>query len=368
MPRVSRKKQVLRALDASIRRTRIFNSIFNDSEDTADDFAEDLAAIRDRIQQKRYWAPRNNLQIPPANAVHRWFDALYGSDDSAKFRMMFRMMPEQFRGLCGLVENHEVFKNGLQHPQLHPRYQLAIFLYYLGRPGGASYEDSSAALGVGEGTISLYSNRVLEALRSLTATFIKWPNEEERKATSSRIGEKSLGIFEHAVGFIDSTHIVLKYPPQHGAYDYFNHTKHTKYALHATVICDDTRRIIWLRTGDTGDTTSAAVHDDAAARVFSHTAICAEPARFFRRGIPHRRRWPCGNVAHDTAVPSTPSEPSRRDAVQHQLEFTTGRVDTTHVRAVESAVSVSHLRQHPRSGRRKQPEGRAVVPRCLHST
>jgi len=39
--------------------------------------------------------------------------------------------------------------------------------YRLGNPGGVSHEDTSTLLGLGEGTVLLYTNRVLEALDSL---------------------------------------------------------------------------------------------------------------------------------------------------------------------------------------------------------
>jgi len=76
--------------------------------------------------------------------------------------------------MCRLIENHAVFQNNSRSPQVHPRYQLAILLYRLGNPGGVSHEDTSTLLGLGEGTILLYSNCVL-ALVSLWERFISWP-------------------------------------------------------------------------------------------------------------------------------------------------------------------------------------------------
>ena len=77
------------------------------------------------------------------------------------------MQPANFGGLCHHIENHAISQNESGNPQIRPRYQLVIFLYRLGNPGGVSHEDTSTLLGLGEGTVSLYSNRVLETLESL---------------------------------------------------------------------------------------------------------------------------------------------------------------------------------------------------------
>ena len=70
------------------------------------------------------------------------------------------MMPENFNGLVVLSKTTPSSRIIRETPQVHPRYQLAILLYRLGNLGGVTHEDTSTLLGLGEGTILLYSNRV----------------------------------------------------------------------------------------------------------------------------------------------------------------------------------------------------------------
>lgn len=183
------------------------------------------------------------------------------------------MEPQHFLALLRLIKDDAIFCNNSVVPQIHPRYQLAVLLFRLGNPGGISHEDTSTCLHLAEGTVSLYSNRTLRALHRLKSRFIRWPEPEERKEISRRIAEKSKGIFQDVVGFIDGTYITLKYTPMHDYFYYFNR-KYT-YGLNATVVCDDRRRILWSRAGDT-----SAVHD---ARIFSRSNLSQESDKFFSR-------------------------------------------------------------------------------------
>ena len=107
MPRVSRKKRVLQTINTTVHGLQILDLIFDDT----DPFAEDLSVIHHRLQQKRYWTLRQNPETP-LNTLHRWFDSLYHRDNSRKFRSLFRMMPEHFRGLCRLIVAIVVFISG----------------------------------------------------------------------------------------------------------------------------------------------------------------------------------------------------------------------------------------------------------------
>jgi len=109
MPRVSRKKRVLQTLDSTLHALQILDFIF-DTEDDADPYTEDLSTVRFKLQNKRYWMPRKNPDLP-MNSLPRWFDTLYDHQNSRKFRLLFRMTPEDFNGFCRLIENHPVFQN-----------------------------------------------------------------------------------------------------------------------------------------------------------------------------------------------------------------------------------------------------------------
>jgi len=70
------------------------------------------------------------------------------------------MEPQHFFALLHLIKDDTIFHNSMV-PQIHPHYQLAVFLFRLGKSGGVSHEDTSTLLHLAEGTISLYSNRTL---------------------------------------------------------------------------------------------------------------------------------------------------------------------------------------------------------------
>jgi hypothetical protein len=230
--------------------------------------AEDLEALGEELARRR---SRKNLD-PPVTALVQWFQKIERRRNGRKFKSLFHMDHVHFEHFTSLIEGHEVFQNRSCNPQVHPRYQLAVSLYQLGNAGGTTHEDTSTLLGLGEGTVSLYSNRVLRAFHSLKDRFIKWPDRTERKTIAVRIKAESLGTFEDAVGFIDGTYIVLKYASVYDYYYYFN--RKNTYALNATVVCDDRRHILWVRAGDT-----CAVHD---ARVFSRSSLSREPDDYFR--------------------------------------------------------------------------------------
>ena len=93
MPRVSRKKRVLQTINTTV---QILDLIFDDT---------------DLSQKICYWTLRQKPETP-LNTLHRWFDSLYHRDNSRKFRSLFRMMPEHFRGLCRLIVAIVVFISG----------------------------------------------------------------------------------------------------------------------------------------------------------------------------------------------------------------------------------------------------------------
>ena len=138
---------------------------------------------------------------------------------------------------------------------------------------GGSHWDLALEVGIGEGTISLYCDRVLLALLALRAEFITWPSVEERQAHRKRICDASLGVFPGVVGFVDGTFIILNSAPLTDWYSYYN--RKSTYGLNAMVVCDDHRRITYLRVGDT-----SAVHD---ARVFEQSQIALHPSYFFNK-------------------------------------------------------------------------------------
>ena len=87
MPRISRKKRVLRTLDSTLHALQVLDFIFDDG---ADPYVEDLSTGSSKLQKKRYWMLRKNLDIP-MNSLPRWLDSLYDHQNSRKFRFVVEL-------------------------------------------------------------------------------------------------------------------------------------------------------------------------------------------------------------------------------------------------------------------------------------
>ena len=90
--------------------------------------------------------------------------------------------------------------------------QMAVTFERLGCHGNAASVGRIArSLGIGNGTVTLYCNRVINALNSLTKDYIYWPRETERDQIASRI-EAEYGVPD-CVGYVDGTDVILNEKP-----------------------------------------------------------------------------------------------------------------------------------------------------------
>ncbi|KAJ1555693.1 hypothetical protein HK096_001849, partial [Nowakowskiella sp. JEL0078] len=121
------------------------------------------------------------------------------------------MIKESFLVLLNEIENHTVFTNASTCEQRPVWIQLAVCLEHLGCDGnGVLISKVARHFGIGNGTVTLYLQHVIESILSLKWNYIKWPKSGERKEISQRI-------YEHfgfgAIGIIDGTHIHLSQWP-----------------------------------------------------------------------------------------------------------------------------------------------------------
>lgn len=238
------------------------------SDTTSSSTSTETDLILAYIESIRYLDSRRK-DYSKNTTIAEWF-AQPMLQEPRTFRLFLRMTRTSFDHLLTKIENHPVFLNESTCPQTPVRYQLATFLHYLGA-GNCSHGQLALPLGLGEGTITLFCRRVLTAILSMKSTFIRWPSERERRTTAARICNASNGIFANCVGFVDGTYIILRYAPLTDWYYYFN--RKSSYGLNAMVVCDDRRRILYTRAGET-----SAVHD---ARVFENSRIGGAPHEFF---------------------------------------------------------------------------------------
>src|SRR6185503_18828555 len=113
------------------------------------------------------------------------------------------MFPHHFQQLANLIRSHPVFLSQGNKSQACVEFQLAIFLYRLGSNG--SLFEHCSKFGIGEGTIILYTKRIIQAIMAQKKLFIKWLTLEKRKKVHD--GFKNLGGLKNVIGAVDGTYI-----------------------------------------------------------------------------------------------------------------------------------------------------------------
>ncbi|CCX34055.1 Similar to hypothetical protein PGTG_07449 [Puccinia graminis f. sp. tritici CRL 75-36-700-3]; acc. no. XP_003326471 [Pyronema omphalodes CBS 100304] len=178
--------------------------IDSDSEDNSDSDADDelldapetlrpprnadFSGLHDPLFGHRYWQDRSNpheIHLMRTHTVEQWFHQPHQArfDNTRLFRVHFQMDRVSFERLLELIQDHEVFKNKSHlAKQMHPRYQLAVFLFSMGGKVRSTQLLVASATGVGEGSVRNYCGRVLTAILSLYDKFIHWPAREEKAA------------------------------------------------------------------------------------------------------------------------------------------------------------------------------------------
>ncbi|CCX34612.1 Similar to Putative nuclease HARBI1; acc. no. Q96MB7 [Pyronema omphalodes CBS 100304] len=230
--------------------------------------------LYDQLSQLRYWEDRENPRLVYMNRTHtveQWFEQRC-SETPAIFRAHFRMSRDSFEALLNAIEDHPVFYNQSRTKQTPVRYQLAVFLYCFG--SNSSQLLCASVTGVGEGSVRNYTSRCITAILSLRDTYIRCPTQEEKAVMKQQIFAASMETFSGCVGFVGGTFITLSYAPLEDWW--FSHNQESSYAPNSLVVCNDRRRITYLRTGDI-----SAVPD---ARVFASSQLHLFADRFFDEG------------------------------------------------------------------------------------
>ncbi len=127
------------------------------------------------------------LELKAHNLSHRFFSASQAipksleyrlnllSLPSTEFRQAFRMNKDTFLFILNHIQSHPVFSNNSFNKQQPVWVQLLVVLERFGFDGNASSIGKVArSLGLGNGTVVLYTSRVIQAILSIHNQFIKW--------------------------------------------------------------------------------------------------------------------------------------------------------------------------------------------------
>ena len=125
-------------------------------------FENTITALVDEVEKSRYLSSHYKVpRAPQLQLLEEW--AL--NNDLKRFRRKLRVDPEVFANLVQKIENHPIFINNSNNPQLPVPVQLAVFLNGVGHYGnGAATDDIAEWAGVSVGTVYNCYRRVMVAI------------------------------------------------------------------------------------------------------------------------------------------------------------------------------------------------------------
>jgi hypothetical protein len=183
------------------------------------------------------------------------------------FKQAVQTTESGFLVLLQKIFLHPVFYSNSHRSQLPIPHQLALTLEWLGSNGnGASIGRFSQNLLVGRGTVVKVSQRVIQAINSLSDKFIVCPASDRRCEISDVMKHKG---FKGCVGFVDRTTIPLYQRPCRDGEVYWDRKK--RYSINCQVICDCDKFITSYMTGWPGSCGDSfvfkkmSIHTDSGA-------------------------------------------------------------------------------------------------------
>ena len=190
-----------------------------------------------------------------------------------EFKVLARCDKASFIRLVELIKDHPVFENNSRNKQSPVWLQLLVVMNRLGCDGnGASIQRMAMLNGTSYGSVEKFTERVFTAIRSLEATYVYWPNPEERARISKRM-EKNHGL-PGAVGIVDGTPVNFEQRPAIDGAAYFS--RKSRYCINLQLVCDDKKRIRHYLTGWPGS--------QFDSQVFDHSILCRNPPLCFSPG------------------------------------------------------------------------------------
>src|SRR3954469_120106 len=184
----------------------------------------------------------------PTPKTRAYMDNIFDLISDVDFQQQCRMTKESFQKIVELIKDHPIFHNNSFIEQTPVKLQLACALKHLGKNGnGASMGSLKRLYGIGYGTVSRFTDRVIKVLNDLAKDIIHWPSQEERAQIRDDLAP--LG-FPGCIGFIDGTTLPLSQRPGRCGEAYFDR-KH-RYSINAQVVCNHQQRFMALHVGFPG--------------------------------------------------------------------------------------------------------------------
>ena len=137
------------------------------------------------------------------------------------------MFSESFKILVNLLNTHSIFQSNNVKQQAPVELQLAVFLRRLGSK--ENIFSICSRYGIAEGIVILYCKRIMKAIISNKAKFIKWLTDK-RSREFVHTGFEAIGGIEDIIGAINGTYFILQNALQKEKYFYF--TRKKRYTLY----------------------------------------------------------------------------------------------------------------------------------------
>lgn len=246
------------------------------------DLTATLGILGSQILSARYLTSRSGP--PNRGRAENIMELLHESrqGDRQMFRRLVRVWPEAFDHILALIQDHALFKTDRGRSA---EYQLAVFLYRMGRHGnGASLRDIAHRLGLSTGSVVNYTNNVATALFDLRKTAIPWATEDDKIKSKTQVHSRT-GVKEwkHGFAMVDGTLVPLQFAP--GIEGHFDRKKN--YSLNVQlVILPHELQVIEYVVGLPGST-----HDSSA---FAKSDIFSNPQRYLDPG-----EWIWGDLGYN---------------------------------------------------------------------
>ena len=217
MPRTSERKVLLSSLEG------IVTQLALEGEDESAEFDE-MMDIYASVESTRFLHNR----VPTFK--DKGFREMLHTMNDKSFRQAVRMTKPSFWRFVSWLEQDPIFSNRSRNPQAPVWAQAYTALSILGFEGnGHSVGELSRKMGIGEGTVTLYTSRVIDVLFRYRDVAICWPDAAERRQISARMEAKY-----HMKGFVmivDGTYFPMNSAPNVDPEVYF--TRKSNYCQNA---------------------------------------------------------------------------------------------------------------------------------------
>ena len=191
------------------------------------------------------------------------------------FRHQTRMCQETFLRCLDLIVDNPIFHNDSLREQRHPGIQLYAYLQTMGHDGnGLANVAIAGALKIGYGTVSLYVQRVGDAIRVLKTQFANWPNSSCRRKMAARFF-RAYGFY--AFGILDGTFVYFNQAPAVDPHNFFTR-KRKMYGLNCQLVCDLDWKIIGYVLGWPGCTPDTQAFE--TSKFFLNSSKYFSPGEF----------------------------------------------------------------------------------------